>query len=46
MGCQKHTYLLETHQYSKILETFVRMIDDGLIGFMVDLYETSIRINR
>lgn len=26
--CRKHAYLLETHQYSKVLETLVRMIDD------------------
>lgn len=28
MEFQKHAYLLETHQYSKVLETLVRMIDD------------------
>ena len=28
MESQKHAYLLETHQYSKVLETLVRMIDD------------------
>ena len=27
-GFQKHAYLLLTHQYSKVLEVLVRMIDD------------------